>query len=216
MTGLTIEAVLTGTARPFRGEELSAIEKVPRLGTVVVTPLGLDGDEQADRVHHGGADMAIHHYPRDHYGFWAERMPDQPLLGAAGAFGENLSTTGLDEEAACIGDRYRLGTALVEISQGRQPCWKPAHRLGRPVLVAEIVKTRRCGWYYRVLEPGVVVAGDELKLEARPYPDWTVARVFGLVIAGAGRGDRAGLAALARMAPLSAEWRARAAQLAAA
>src|SRR3546814_10266649 len=55
-----------------------------------------------------------------------------------------------------------------------QPCWKPAHRLGRPALVAEIVKTRRCGWYYRVLEPGVVVAGDVLKLEARPYPDWTV------------------------------------------
>lgn len=210
MTGLTIEAVLTGTARPLRGEEMSAIVKAPRLGAVVVKRLGLDGDEQADTVHHGGVDMAVHHYPRDHYAWWAERMPDQALLGAAGAFGENISTTGLDENTACIGDRYRLGTALVEISQGRKPCWKPAHRLGRPALVAEIVKTGRSGWYYRVIEPGVVAVGDALTLERRPHPEWTVARVFGLIVGGAGKSDPASLKALSGLKLLSAEWRERA------
>lgn len=202
--------MLTGAAQPLRGEEMSAIAKMPQFGAVMVKPLGLDGDEQADRVHHGGIEMAIHHYPRDHYAWWAEKMPDQPLLGAAGAFGENISTTGLDETTACIGDRYRLGTALVEISQGRQPCWKPAHRLGRPALVAEIVKTGRSGWYYRVLEPGVVAVGDELTLEHRPYPEWTVARVFGLVVGGKGKADRASLKALSGLKPLCAEWRDRA------
>ena len=196
MTGLAIETVLTGTAQPLRGEEPSAIAKSPRHGAVAVKPLGLDGDQQADTVHHGGVDMAIHHYPRDHYAWWSEKMPDQPLLGAAGAFGENISTTGLDEHTACIGDRYRLGTALVEISQGRKPCWKPAHRLGRPALVAEIVKTGRSGWYYRVLEPGVVAAGDLLTLERRPHPEWTVARVFGLIVGGAGKTDPGALKAL--------------------
>lgn len=215
MTGLTIEAVLTGTARPLRGEEMSAIAKAPRLGAVVVKPLGLDGDEQADTVHHGGVDMAIHHYPRDHYAWWAGLMPDQPLLGAAGAFGENISTTGLDERTACIGDRYRLGTALVEVSQGRKPCWKPAHRLGRPALVAEIVRSSRSGWYYRVIEPGVVAVGDVLKLEARPCPEWTVARVFDLIVGSAGKSDPAALRALGGLKPLSAEWRDRARRMAA-
>lgn len=210
MTGLAIEAVLTGTAQPLRGEEMSAIVKMPRLGAVVVKPLGLDGDEQADTVHHGGVDMAVHHYPRDHYAWWAERMPDQALLSAAGAFGENISTTGLDENTACIGDRFRLGTALVEISQGRKPCWKLAHRLGRPALVAEIVKTGRSGWYYRVIEPGVVAVGDALTLERRPHPEWTVARVFGLIVGGAGKSDPASLKALSGLKPLSAEWRERA------
>lgn len=210
MTGLAIEAVLTGTAQPLRGDDMSAIVKTPRLGAVVVKPLGLDGDEQADTVHHGGIDMAVHHYPRDHYAWWAERMPDQPLLGAAGAFGENISTTGLDENTACIGDRFRLGTALVEISQGRKPCWKPAHRLGRPALVGEIVKTGRSGWYYRVIEPGVVAVGDALTLERRPHPEWTVARVFGLIVGGAGKSDPASLKALSGLKPLSAEWRERA------
>ncbi|MBB4631185.1 MOSC domain-containing protein [Sphingosinicella soli] len=215
MTGLAIEAVLTGTPRLLRGDEMSAIAKKPVDGPVAVTPLGLEGDAQADTESHGGIDMAIHHYPRDHYAFWASLMPDQPLLRAAGAFGENISTTGLDENAACIGDRYRLGIALVEISQGRQPCWKPAHRLGRPLLVAEIVKTGRSGWYYRVIEPGVVAAGDTLRLEDRPLPAWTVARVFGLIVGTARKTDPAGLKAVAGLTPLSAEWRERARRLAA-
>src|SRR3546814_3939974 len=84
------------------------------------------------------------------------------------------------EGNVCLGDRYRLGSALVEISQGRQPCWKLGHRFGDPRVPATVVATRRSGWYYRVLEEGRVAAGDALDLTDRPLPDWTVERVFAL------------------------------------
>jgi MOSC domain-containing protein YiiM len=207
-TSWTIDAVLTGRVAPLRGEEPSAIAKTRRNGRVAVTTLGLDGDEQADRMHHGGPDMAIHHYPRDHYSHWRVRT-GSPLLDHAGALGENISTRGLNDETACIGDRYRLGSALVEVSQGRAPCWKPAHRLGYKPLTAEIVTTGRAGWYYRVLEVGAVAEGDALTLLDRPNPAWTVARAFGLLV----RGDRdpEALRALAELPTLSAHWRRKAA-----
>lgn len=213
---IAIDALLTGKARAFGDSgEPSAIGKTPVAGSRHVGFLGIAGDEQGDLTVHGGPDKAIHHYPRDHYPWWIERLGGHPLLAAPGAFGENLSTRDMVEDAVCIGDRYRLGTALVEVSQGRKPCWKPAHRLGRPALVAEIVRSSRSGWYYRVIEPGVVAVGDMLKLEARPCPDWTVARVFDLIVGSAGRSDPAALRALGGLKSLSAEWRDRARRMAA-
>src|SRR3546814_6874154 len=81
--------------------------------------MGLAGDEQADRTVHGGIDKAIHHYPADHYDWWRGYLGDVPLLDAPGAFGENISTLGLDEENVLLGDCFRLGTALVEVTQAR-------------------------------------------------------------------------------------------------
>lgn len=208
--GYRIEAVLTGRAAPLRGAQSSAISKSQRRGRVAVTSSGLDTDEQADRVNHGGPDMAVHHYPRDHYAYWAARIPDRPLLGQAGTFGENISVSGLLEGEACIGDRYRLGSALVEISQGRKPCWKPAHRLAAPRLLADMVASGRCGWYYRVLEPGFVSADDMLCLVDRPEPGWPVSLVFSLIVAGHWKHDPALLPALAAVPALAANWRHRA------
>ncbi len=171
----TIDALLTGKARRFGAKgEPSAIDKRALEGRHAVGALGIAGDEQADLSVHGGPDKAIHHYPRDHYGWWAETIGDHALLQDAGAFGENISTSGLTESAACIGDRYRLGSALVEISQGRQPCWKLGHRFGIATLPATVVTSRRGGWYYRVIEDGAVGAGDALELMERPLPDWSV------------------------------------------
>lgn len=208
-----VESVLTGQVELF-ADSTSAIAKsaVSRLRKVGF--LGIEGDSQADLIVHGGPDKAIHHYPRDHYGFWRATLGDKPVLSAAGAFGENISTTGLTEVTACIGDRYRLGTALVEIAQGRQPCWKQAHRLGDARAVLTMVKTRHCGWYYRVLEEGAVAAGDALLLEDRPYPDWNVARVIALLIAGEGKQNPAAARDLAAIPVLADGWRARAAMLA--
>ena len=155
-----ILAVLSGKALPFRADEASAIAKAAREGSVAVGLLGLEGDEQADAVHHGGIDKALHHYPADHYAFWRGEIGDHPLLAAPGGFGENIAAHGLLESDVCIGDRFRLGTALVEISHGRTPCWKIGHRFALPKLTAQVVETRRSGWYYRVLEPGTVAAGD--------------------------------------------------------
>lgn len=209
-----IDALLTGKARRFGAKgEPSAIDKRAVEGRHAVGALGIAGDEQADLSVHGGPDKAIHHYPRDHYGWWAETIGDHALLQDAGAFGENISTSGLTESAACIGDRYRLGSALVEISQGRQPCWKLGHRFGIATLPATVVTSRRGGWYYRVIEDGAVGAGDALELIERPLPDWSVERVFHLLIGGAGKREPAALRALAAMDLLAANWRARAEKL---
>ena len=210
---LTIDAILTGKARRFRGDETSAIAKTPVAGPRRVGFLGIAGDEQADLTVHGGTDKAIHHYPRDHYGWWAESLGGHALLETPGAFGENISTEGLIESEACIGDRYRLGSALVEISQGRQPCWKLGHRFGVASVPATVVKTRRSGWYYRVIEEGMVAAGDALDLVARPQPAWSVERVFDLLIGGGGKREPAALRALAEMDVLAESWRVRAAKL---
>jgi MOSC domain-containing protein YiiM len=210
----TIDALLTGKARRFGAKgEASAIDKRAVEGRRAVGALGIAGDEQADLSVHGGPDKAIHHYPRNHYGWWAETIGDHALLQDAGAFGENISTSGLTESAACIGDRYRLGSALVEISQGRQPCWKLGHRFGIATLPATVVTSRRGGWYYRVIEDGAVGAGDALELMERPLPDWSVERVFHLLIGGAGKREPAALRALAAMDLLAANWRARAEKL---
>lgn len=210
-------SIQCGRVRPFRGAgEPSAIGKQPVTGPVRVGRLGLSGDEQADLAVHGGPDKAVHHYPHDHYAFWRTAIGDHPLLGDYGAFGENLSTRGLTEETVCIGDRWRLGSALVEVSQGRQPCWKLDHRFGGIAVNAMMVKIRRAGWYYRVLEEGEVAAGAMMELLERPHPEWTVARAFGLLIAGDHKRDRAGLEALGAIDVLAQPWKARREQLLAA
>ena len=203
-----ILSVLTGKISSFRApDEPSAIAKCRRAGPIAIGLLGLAGDEQADRVHHGGRDKAIHHYPYDHYPFWRSEIGDHPLLASPGGFGENISTLGMIESEVCIGDKFRLGTALVELSHGRKPCWKISHRFGLPKLTAQVVKTGRSGWYYRVLEPGTAAAGDVIELVERVLPEWTVARTFGLIVCGDGKHDPAALRALAGMEVLAAAWR---------
>ncbi len=210
----TIGPVMTGRAVPFRGEEFSAIAKHPVDRLVAVGPLGLAGDMQADLSVHGGLDKAVHHYPHDHYGFWHDELDHHDLLRTPGAFGENISTTGLTEENVFIGDRFRLGTALVEVSQGRQPCWKIDHKFRRKGITARVIETGRCGWYYRVIEPGVVRTGDDLELVERAAEGWSVERAFRLLIGGGHKKDRDAVAALANLATLAEPWRHRAAILA--
>jgi MOSC domain-containing protein YiiM len=209
-----ILALLAGKAAPFARGESSAIAKQAVPDCVRVSFLGLAGDEQADARFHGGPDKALHHYPFDHYERWALAAPDHPLLGQAGAFGENISTLGLLETEACVGDRYRLGTALVEISQGRQPCWKQGQRMEWTTLPNLMVRERRSGWYYRVIEEGQARAGDRLILIDRPLPQWSVERVFGLLIAGDHKREPAALKDLAKLEVLFSGWRERALELA--
>ncbi len=90
---------------------------------------------------------------------------------------KNLSSAGLTEADVCLGDRFALGTAVVEVSQLRQPCWKLSDRFGVRELARRVQETGRTGWYYRVLQPGSVAAGDLLTLQARPYPQWTLSRL---------------------------------------
>jgi len=212
-----ILALLTGKPRPFREDgTMSAIARQPVTGPVMLGMLGFEGDAVADTVHHGGPDMAVHHYPLDHYPFWQQRLDSHKLLQKPGAFGENISTRGLVESEMRVGDRFRLGAALVELSKGRQPCWKLDHRFGvsgKNSVMAEIVRTARCGCYYRVLEPGMVQTGDVMRLVELGPPEWTVDRVFRLLIGGHHKAEPEAVRALANLPQLASTWRKRAAAL---
>lgn len=181
-TTCVIEDVLVGKAVPFtRAGSVSAIAKASVRGPQRVTTLGLASDEQGDLRVHGGPDKAIHHYPHDHYTAWREDVGPHPLLAKAGAFGENISTTGMTEADVCLADRFRLGSALVEVSQSRQPCWKLSDRFEIPDMARRVQDTGRTGWYYRVIDAGQVQQGDAIVLEARPYPAWPLSRFIDLL-----------------------------------
>jgi MOSC domain-containing protein YiiM len=176
--------------------------------------MGLEGDAVADPIHHGGHDKAVHLVPQDHYDWWRAQLDDHPLLGRPGAFGENLATRGATEEALCLGDRFTLGTALLEISHGRQPCAKLNARFGRKDVLAKAMESGRCGLYLRVIREGEAQAGDAMRLVERPHGDWPIARIFSLLIGGGHRRDPAGVATLAGMKILAEAWRMRAEKLA--
>ncbi|GLK89741.1 MOSC domain-containing protein [Pseudomonas turukhanskensis] len=179
---VTLDTLLTGRAVPFsRPGTLSAIVKEPVTGALQVTVRGLDSDEQGDLRVHGGVEKAIHHYPLDHYEAWAEELGNHALLASPGAFGENFSTRGWTEQTVCLGDRIQAGTALLEVSQGRMPCWKLSDRFGVRDMALRVQQSGRTGWYYRVLEPGVVQAGQTLQVQARPHPQWPLARLSGVL-----------------------------------
>ncbi|MET0366463.1 MAG: MOSC domain-containing protein [Sphingobium sp.] len=211
---LAVDALLTGTPRPLAEGVMSAMAKTPVTGPVRIDWTGLEGDRVADPIHHGGHDKAMHLYPQDHYGWWREWLGDHPLLDAPGAFGENIAVSGAVDADFCLGDRFTLGSAIVEVSHGRQPCAKLNYRFGRPDILATVVKTGRAGFYFRVIRTGEAQAGDRLTLTERPLPDWPMARVFGLLIAGGHRRDPAGVAALAAMPVLAEAWASRARELA--
>lgn len=173
-----VDALLTGRAKAYtRPGSASGIDKHLRAGIVRIGELGLEGDEQGDTRVHGGPDKALHHYAFEHYADWQADLGPLPLLQTPGAFGENISTRGLDEGEVCIGDRFTLGSALLEISQGRQPCWKLNDRFGVTDMARRVQTTGRTGWYYRVLQAGSATAGDLLTLTARPHPGWTLRRL---------------------------------------
>lgn len=205
LPALPLDALLTGRARPFtRPGSRSGIAKSPRDGALRVTPVGLEGDEQGDLRVHGGVEKAIHHYPREHYAAWIAELGEHPLLMQAGAFGENFSTSGWSEADVCLGDRVRAGTALLEVSQGRMPCWKLNDRFEVAGMSLRVQESGRTGWYYRVLEEGVVAAGDILQLVERCHPDWSLLRLSEVLF------DRRADAELLRQClplPLTPSWR---------
>ncbi len=202
-----ISSVLVGRVAPLgRKGALSAIAKMPVTGRIAIGPTGLDGDEQADRRHHGGVEKAIHHYALDHAETWRSDLPSPPdLIGRAGAFGENFSSRGITEAETHVGDVWRAGTALLQVSQARQPCWKLNERFGVPDMARRVQTTGRTGWYYRVLEPGTVEPGDALVLVDRPCPDWPLARLLRVFYVD--RLDREALAGIARLNLLTDSWR---------
>lgn len=198
--------VLTGRVAPLGADgRESGIDKRPAPAPWRIGVTGLAGDAQADLAHHGGPEKALHHYPFEHYAVWAQDIGDNPLLRAPGAFGENLSTSGWTEVDVCVGDIVRFGSALLQVSQGRQPCWKLNRRFARKDMSLRVQSSGRTGWYYRVLETGEAQAGDMLQRIDRPCPDWPLARLTRLLYRD-GK-DAGGLAGMAALPQLAQNWR---------
>lgn len=179
MAAMTRITLLVGALAPLpESDTLSGIAKTPVTQALALSAEGLEGDQHGDRRVHGGPEKAVHHYPNEHYAAWAAELGDLPVLAAPGGVGENISTSGLTEEQVAVGDIFRLGTALVQVSQGRQPCWKLSRRFGVSDMARRVQDSGRTGWYYRVLQPGRVVPDDRIELIDRPAPDWTLRRVW--------------------------------------
>lgn len=189
---------------------VSAIDKHVAGNPLWCSFSGLEGDEQSDLRHHGGPDRALHFYPADHYLWWqnwqtalglaAPRTPWQPA-----AFGENLSGLGLTEVEACIGDVYRLGEALIQISQPRSPCFKLNQRFGYGQMSQVMQLNGRCGWLLRVLEEGRVAPQETMALVDRPYPALTVKRTADILFNQLR--DKTDLLLLLENPALSPNWR---------
>jgi len=141
----------------------------------------LVGDAQADLRVHGGPDKAIYLYPSKHYASWRRELPEHAAVLVPGGFGENLTTLGLDEDAICLGDVLRAGSALLQVTQPRQPCFKLALRFADPRLPRMMQQTGRSGWYARVLEGGVVESLSPIIVAERLNPAWPVSRLVRLV-----------------------------------
>ena len=149
-----VDGIFLGAIRDrWPGKPPSAIGKERVRGAQQITHAGFADDAQADLSVHGGCDKAIHHYATDHYRLWQAEGQMAAGTGPA-AFGENIATVGMTEDTVCIGDILRLGTAVVQVSQGRQPCWKLGLHTGNAGMPALFTRSGRTGWYYRVLEPG--------------------------------------------------------------
>ncbi len=186
------------------GQEVSTgIFKSPVAGRVRMRSLNLDGDRQADLTVHGGQDKAVYAYPSEHYPFWKKELPGVDLPW--GAFGENLTTSGLLETGVFLGDRYPIGTAEVVVTQPRLPCFKLNLKFGRDDMIKRFLASRRTGFYFRVLREGEVGAGDEIVRVHQDENRVSVTDVLNLYVHGVDPGDIRERAL--RVPYLSASWR---------
>lgn len=148
---------------PWKGQVVrTGIFKTPTEGRVRVGRLGLEGDEQADLEVHGGPSKAVYAYPSEHYPFWQRELPGTPLPW--GSFGENLTVVGLSEARVRVGDRFRIGTALLAATKPRFPCYKLGIKFAREDILPRFLASGRTGFYFRVLEEGELGAGDVIEL----------------------------------------------------
>lgn len=182
-SGVRMNVVAVSVGKPreveWRGRKvLTSIFKTPTSHRVRVARDNLEGDEQSDLTVHGGAEKAVYAYPAEHYEFWRRELPDTPLPW--GAFGENLTTEGLLEDEVWIGDRYRIGTVELVVTQPRMPCYKLAIRFGQTEMVRRFLESRRSGFYFAVEREGEVGPGDAIERLARDKRRLSIADVVAL------------------------------------
>jgi MOSC domain-containing protein YiiM len=161
---------------------LSAIYKQPVTGPAMVRRLNLDGDQQADLKVHGGPDKAVYCYPSEHYAAWSGELGRRLDFGS---FGENLTLAGLRETGLHIGDVLSVGEAVLQVSQPRLPCFKLGIKFGDQRFVARFLQRRRCGFYCRVLQEGMIEANQSIEIVERAESHLTIAQSFVAALKGA-------------------------------
>ena len=184
------------------GTVLTSIFKAPVEGRVAVRRNNIAGDEQSDLTVHGGPHKAVYCYPEEHYSFWREQVPDMRLVPPM--FGENLTTRGLSEEEINIGDQLRVGSALLQVTQPRMPCYKLGIRFGRVDIVKRFWVSGRPGIYFSVIEEGEVAAGDPIERISSAKDGISVADVVALF---RGKKKSPDLLERALRAPLFGGWK---------
>jgi len=158
----------------------TGIFKEPVNGLIMINLLNLVGDKQADLTVHGGADKAVYAYPAEHYEYWQKELPEVDF--SWGKFGENLTIEGLFEDTVCIGDRLRIGSAVLTVTQPRMPCYKLALRFKRDDMIPRFLASGRSGFYFSVVQPGEVSAGSGIEILSRDPNHVTVADVARLYL----------------------------------
>ncbi len=180
----------------------TSIFKDPVQGTVSIGRLNLAGDRQADLSVHGGADKAVYGYPSEHYEFWRTQLATELSWGN---FGENLTTEGLSERNVFIGDRLKVGSAELIVTQPRMPCYKLGIRFGRDEMPKRFVASRRCGLYFSVAKEGEVAAGSKIEILSRDPERVTVVDIVDLFLSETP--DSKLLERVLRVAALPASWK---------
>lgn len=168
----------------YKGQTVTtSIFKSPLKGSVRVREFNIDGDRQSDLTVHGGRDKAVYAYSFDAFDWWKKTRPE--LTFEYGAFGENLTLDKLDEEKTYIGDSFKIGEAILQVTQPRQPCFKLGIRFNDSSILKTFMLSKRPGVYYRVLKEGLIQAGDQLELIDRETTKVSVSELFGLMTSAA-------------------------------
>ena len=202
LTNGRVLSVNVGRARAFeynRRPARSAIWKTPVAGRIAARGVNLEGDEQADRKAHGGPDKAIYAYAVEDLHWW-EQEQARPL--EYGEFGENLTTEGIDVNNALIGERWEIGTTVVEVSEPRVPCWRLGVRMNDETFPRRFTAALRPGSYLRIIIEGDLAPGDEIRVIHRPDHHLTIQDVFRIYTR-----DRNDAVRLVAIPQLSESWR---------
>jgi MOSC domain-containing protein YiiM len=182
---------------------MTGICKEPVRGRVMMRTLDLDGDGQADLTVHGGPDKAVYVYPIEHYDYWQRTLKRDKF--PFGQFGENFTVEGMTEDTVHIGDVYRIGGAIVRVTQPRLPCYKLALKMEMPTFPKLFLPTGRSGFYLRVLQEGDVGAGDKIELVQADPAQLSVHEILHLAFFEKGNAER--IRKAASVPALSAAWR---------
>lgn len=201
---LSVNAALPRTVSRNGRTYATGIYKIALEGPVWLDRLNLAGDGQGDLKNHGGQYQAVYCYPHEHYAYWSGQLGRDDF--APGQFGENFTTQGLLENEVCVGDKLRIGSALIQVTQPRVPCYKLANKLGIPGFDKTFLEANRSGFYAQVLEEGEVAAGDSIERVSQDPVGMSVAEVKAALLLDK---QPAAIQRALRLTALSPEWRGR-------